>query len=87
MTNTVTINNATINSDDLAGFIQRSRTILAEIDVEKDAFKNLVQEAADQTKLPKRIVSKFLKARFNAKTKDIVAEAETLDALCKAVDE
>jgi hypothetical protein len=87
MTNTITIGNATINSDDMYEFLQRSRTILENIELENDSFKNLVKEIVDATKLDKKVVSKFLKSRYKFKTKEIVAEAETLDALSKAVDE
>jgi hypothetical protein len=87
MTTTVTIGNATINSEDMYNFLQRSRNILEEVELQNDAFKNLVKEIVDATKLDKKVVSKFLKSRYKFKTKEIVAEAETLDALSKAVDE
>jgi hypothetical protein len=87
MTKTVTIENATFNADDLTGFLRRAINVQAEEEANKEDFKSLVQEAADATKLDKKIVRKFFKARYKATTKDIVAEAETLDALSKAVDE
>jgi capsular polysaccharide biosynthesis protein len=87
MTKTVTIDNATVNTDDLTGFLRRAINVQAEVEANKEDFKALVQEAADATKLNKKIVRKFFTARYKATTKDIVAEAETLDALSKAVDE
>jgi capsular polysaccharide biosynthesis protein len=87
MTKTVTIDQATFNSDELTSFLRRAINVQAEIDSLKEDFKVLVQEAADATKLDKKIARKFFVARFKATTKDIVAEAETLDALSKAVDE
>ena len=87
MTKTVTIDNATVNTDDLTNFLRRAINVQAEEEANKEDFKALVQEAADATKLDKKIVRKFFKARYKATTKDIVAEAETLDALSKAVDE
>jgi DNA-directed RNA polymerase beta' subunit len=87
MTKTVTIDQATFNTDDLTGFLRRAINVQAEEEANKEDFKALVQEVADATKLDKKIVRKFFKARYKATTKDIVAEAETLDALSKAVDE
>jgi len=87
MTNFVSIDNAQINADDLTAFLRRAINVQGEIDSMKEDLKSLVQEAADATKLDKKIVRKFFVARFKATTKDIVAEAETLDALSKAVDE
>lgn len=87
MTKTITIDQATFNTDDLTGFLRRAINVQAEIEALKEDFKALVQEAADSTKLEKRIARKFFVARYKATTKDIVAEAETLDALSKAVDD
>lgn len=87
MTKTISIDKATVDVTKLTGFLQRGISILAEQEAQKEDFKALVEEAAISTKLDKKVVRKFIKARYNATTKDIVAEAETLDALSKAVDE
>jgi uncharacterized protein (UPF0335 family) len=86
MTNTVTIDNSTVDVTKLTGFLQRGIRLLAEQEDLKNDFKELVQEAVDATSLEKKIVSKFIKARFKANTKDIVDEAATLEALSNAVD-
>lgn len=87
MTNFVSIDNAQINADELTEFLRRAISVQAEIEAMKEDFKALVQEAADKMKLEKKIARKFFVARYKATTKDIVAEAETLDALSKAVDD
>jgi hypothetical protein len=87
MTKHVTVDQATFDAADLTRFLQRSMNVLSEEAALKEDFKALVEEAATATKLEKKIIRKFFKSRFNVKTKDIVAEAETLDALSKAVDE
>jgi uncharacterized protein (UPF0335 family) len=87
MTKTITIDNATVNADELTNFLRRGINVLAEKEALAEDFKTLVQEASDKMKLDKKIVRKFITARYKATTKDIVAEAETLDALSKAVDE
>lgn len=87
MTKTITIDNATVNTDELTDYLRRAINVLAEKEALGEDFKALVQEAADATKLDKKIVRKFFVARYKVTTKDIVAEAETLDALSKAVDE
>lgn len=86
MTKTCTVDNATFNAADLTRFLQRGISILAEMDANKDDFKELIEEAVRDTKLEKKIITKFIKSRFAAKTKDIVAEGETLAALSDAVD-
>lgn len=86
MTKQVTIDNASFDAADLTRFLQRGISILAEQEANKEDFKALVKEVEEETKLPKKIVSKFIKARYKANTKDIVAEAETLEALSQAVD-
>jgi hypothetical protein len=87
MSKHVTVDQATFDVADLTRFLQRGLNVLAEEAALKEDFKSLVQEASDATKIEKKIIRKFFKSRFNVKTKDIVAEAETLDALSKAVDE
>lgn len=87
MTKTITIDNATVNADELTNFLRRGIVVLSEKEALAEDFKALVQEASDKTKLDKKIVRKFITARYKATTKDIVAEAETLDALSKAVDD
>lgn len=86
MTKAITLDIGTVDVTKLAGFLQRGIGVLAELDDQKQDFKSLMEEAASELKIDKKIITKFVKARFNAKTKDIVAEAETLDALSKAVD-
>jgi hypothetical protein len=87
MTKHVTVDQATFNAADLTRFLQRGINVLSEEAALKEDFKALVEEAANATKIEKKIIRKFIKSRFAVKTKDIVAEAETLDALSKVVDE
>jgi uncharacterized protein (UPF0335 family) len=86
MTNIINIDNAQIDATKLTGFLQRAISVQAEIEMNKTDLKEIVQEAVDATKLDKKIVRKFFTTRYKATTKDVVAEAETLDALSKAVD-
>lgn len=86
MTKTITIDNATVNADALTRFLQRGISVLAEMEANKEDFKALVEEAVNETKLPKKIVNKFIKSRYAATTKDIVDEAATLAALSECVD-
>lgn len=86
MGKTVTIDQATVDVQKLTGFLQRGINVLAEMESNKEDFKALVEEAATETKLDKKIIRRFVKSRYDAKTKEIVKEAETLDALAQAVD-
>lgn len=86
MTHHITIDNASVNVADLTRFLQRGISILAEMEANKEDFKELIEEATSETKLDKKVIAKFVKSRYAAKTKEIVAEAETLAALSAAVD-
>lgn len=86
MTHHITIDNANVNVADLTRFLQRGISILAEMEANKEDFKELIEEATNETKLDKKVIAKFVKSRYAAKTKEIVAEAETLAALSAAVD-
>lgn len=86
MTKTVTIDQATFDTNDLTRFLQRGINVLAEIEANKEDFKELIEEAVRETKLEKKIITKFIKSRFAAKTKEVIDEATTLAALCDAVD-
>lgn len=86
MTKFVSIDEATVDVTKLTGFLQRGISVLAEMDSYKEDFKALMEEAESELKLDKKTISKFVKARYKANTKDIIAEAEKLDALSQAVD-
>lgn len=86
MTKTVTIDQATFETGKLVSFLQRGINILDEQQALKDDFKQLVEDAEAETKLPKKVVSKFIKARFAAKAKEVVQEGELFAALNEAVD-
>lgn len=87
MTKHISIDNATFEASELVGFLQRGINCL---DTSREAmldFKEVVEEAAEKTKLEKKVVSKFFKARFADKTKDVVKDGELFAALNQAVDE
>lgn len=86
MTKTVSIDGATINSDNLTKFLQRGISILAEAEAAKEDFKALVEEIEQDTKLEKKVISKWIKARYADKTKVVIAEGEAVAALNDAVD-
>jgi hypothetical protein len=84
---TISLDMATIDVQKLTGFLQRGISVLAEQDSYKEDFKALMEEATEALKVDKKLLTAFIKARYKANTKDIVAQAEALDALSKAVDE
>lgn len=86
MTNVISIDGATINSAEFTAFLQRGLSVL---DVQREAtldFKEIVEEAATKMKMEKKIVSKFIKARFKDSTKDVIADGELFAALNNAID-
>lgn len=78
--------NITINSDDLQEFTRKSTVILSEIAALDEDFKLLVQEMSDRTKLKKTKVSKYLKQRFDFKTKETQELGELFSTLDSALD-
>lgn len=86
MTKFISIDEANIDVAKLTSFLQRGISVLAEMEANKEDFKALMDEAEASLKLDKKTISKFVKARYKANTKDIIAEAEKLDALSQAVD-
>lgn len=86
MTTTVSIDNATFTTEKLVGILQRGLDILDRQQELKLDFKELVEEAEKETKLPKKVVSKFIKARFADKAKEVVKDGELFAALTEAVD-
>lgn len=87
MTKHVTIDNATFETKAFVSFLQRGINLLDQQQELKLDFKELVEEVEKETKLPKKVVSKFIKSRFAAKSKDVVKEGELFAALNSAVDE
>ena len=86
MTKHVTIDNANFEVSELVSYLQRGLNLL---DNSREAmldFKELIEEAAEKTKLEKKVVSKFIKARFKDKTKEVVKDGELFAALNDAVD-
>jgi len=65
-----TINNATIDSRVFTGYTQESYEILDKISELGKDFKELVETVAETTKLEKKVVSKYFKARFKEATKE-----------------
>ncbi len=87
MTKTVTIDAATFQTDKFVSYLQRGLNLLDQQNELKLDFNELVEEVEKETKLPKKVVSKFFKSRFAAKAKDVVKEGELFAALNEAVDE
>lgn len=76
----------TIDTKVFSGYIQDSNRILDEIDELKKDYKELIDAVEETTKLPKKNVRKYLKARYNADTKAPKKDAELFEALDNAVD-
>lgn len=59
---------------------------LAEIESNNQSFKDVVEDIADETKLEKAMVSKYLKARYAAKTKAAKTQGEVFAAIDGMLD-
>lgn len=86
MTKHVTIDNATFEIKAFVDFLQRGLNLLDQQQELKLDFNELVEEVEKETKLPKKVVRKFFKSRFDAKAKEVVKEGELIAALNEAVD-
>ena len=76
----------TIDKDVFVGFTKESADNLRKQDTLKAEFKDIVERAADETKLAKKDVSKYLKSRWSASTKVPKAQGELFEALDNVVD-
>lgn len=71
----------TIDSRVFTGYTSESYNILEQISELGKDFKELVETVAETTKLEKKDVSKYLKARYKLSTKEPKQQAELFEAL------
>jgi hypothetical protein len=71
----------TIDSQVFVGYSQESYRILSDIVDLNTEFKYLVETISETTKLEKKDVSKYLKARFKESTKEPKKQAELFESL------
>lgn len=79
-------NNIDIDTKVFQGYTEESYGILKRQEIDKESFKLLVETVSETTKLPKKYVSKYLKARFAAATKEPKALGELFEQIDNAVD-
>lgn len=65
----------------ILGYKSEAMEFLGEADAANTGYKDIVTAAAETTKLPKGIISKYFKACFNDKTKQITEEADIIEFL------
>lgn len=75
-----------VNPELLKSWKDEAFTYLKAEAVEKAKFKDLVKTIADSTGIKKGIISKWLKARYEDKIKDLSQVTETLEALNSTVE-
>ena len=72
----------TIESELFTGYSQEAHGILAKMANATEEYKYLVETISETTKLPKGVVSKYFKAKYNEKT----AEATELGNVFEQLD-
>lgn len=82
---TININDTAINVEMLRGYHQEALVILRKDDSLKEEWKMLVETVADTTKIPKKDVSAYFKARFKEATKEATAKGELFEMLDEAL--
>ena len=65
----------------ILGYKGEAMEFLSEVEAANTSYKEIVTAAAETTKLPKGIISKYFKACFNDKTKQISEEADIIEFL------
>jgi len=85
---TVTIGEDRIEFDPevLREYLVEAVGYLAAIDEPKEDLKAVIEAAAGATKLPKKVVSKYFKARYKAETAAQKAQGDLFAQLDEAVD-
>lgn len=70
----LTLDQGTIDSNELTRQLQRFISLSAEMDSLKDDIKEVVEEAATKNKMDKKLVRAYFKARYNAQTKEVAEQ-------------
>lgn len=83
---TLTLDNATIDSNEFTRQLQRFISLQAEIDVMKEDMKEVIQEAADKSKMDKGLVKKYFSARYKAQTKEVAEQGVVFAAIDNLID-
>lgn len=82
----LSLDNATIDSNELTRSLQRFIGVQAEMDAMKDDLKEIIQEAADKNKMDKKLVAKYFKARYKAQTKEVAEQGVMFAAIDDLID-
>jgi predicted solute-binding protein len=82
----VTVAGITIVSAELRQYTDDSFRILNAAESYKTEFTDMVAAAAEKTGLPKKVLSKYFKARFKEATKEATEQGEIFEALDRALD-
>lgn len=86
-TTTIATKDGTVKIDSalFQGYTDEAFEYLKEIATQAENFKSVVETVAETTGLKKAFVSKYLKARFEEKTKDAKDLGNLYEAIDKAV--
>lgn len=77
---------ATVQPELLREWVEEANGYLGEQDAQKENLKGLVETIVESTKLPKKLVNKFLKARYKEATKAESQAGEVIAALDEAME-
>lgn len=86
MTKTITINDASFTEEEFVAFAQRAHQILDAENEAKLDYKDFIEDVAEKTKLNKKVLSKYFKARYKDKVVEQSKEAEEFAALKEAIN-
>lgn len=75
----------TIDSKVFLAYVQDSNRILDAIEELKKDFKEVVESVVESTKLEKKDVNKYLKAKYKLTTKEPKAQADLFEVLDEIV--
>jgi hypothetical protein len=78
--------NVRIDSQEFGKFNNRALDVLEQISELQKDLKEIVEEAADATKLKKGLINKYFKSRHKFKTKEAKVEGDLFESLDNALD-
>lgn len=82
----LTLDNASIDSNELTKQLQRFIGVQAEIDALKEDIKVIVEEAADKNKMDKATLKKYFTSRYKAQTKEVAEQGALFAAIDNLID-
>lgn len=77
---------ASVNPELLRGYLTEAHAYQKELDKQKNLLKGVIESAALSTKLPKKLVRAYFKARYNTETEAQKETGKVFEQLDEALE-